>query len=166
MIMKSIHLSKLNNLALQEQRIKFPSVPDHCRAMPSYKDNSANYLTKSVIKFIQLTGGQAERISVQGQFKDNRKIVIDSMGFKKTIGSTQFIKSSMTKGSADISASITPLGGTYAASVKIEIKQKDKQSEFQKLYEQSIDLAGGVYIIVRSFDEFYEWWSEFTGKAI
>lgn len=157
-------IKTLNYLELEEQKRKYPSVPDHCRPMPSNKANSANSLTKCVIKLIQLTGGQAERISVQGQFVDNRKVVTDVLGFKKTIGSTEYRKSSMTKGSADISASIKPKGYNYAASVKIEIKwAKDRQSIDQKKYEQQIDLAGGVYIIVRTFEEFFNWYYEFTG---
>lgn len=165
MAKQSKSIIRLNELELQEQKRKYPSVPDHCRPMPSNKANSANSLTKCVIKFIQLTGGQAERISVQGQFVDSRKVVTDVLGFKKTIGSVEYRKSSMTKGSADISASIKPKGYNYAASVKIEIKwAKDMQSKDQKKYEQQIDLAGGVYVIIRTFDEFYNWWSEFTGK--
>jgi hypothetical protein len=61
-----------------------------------------------------------------------------------------------TKGTADISATIR------GRSVKIEIKQKDKQSEAQKQYQQAIENAGGVYIIVRDFDSFVEWYEKFT----
>jgi hypothetical protein len=62
-----------------------------------------------------------------------------------------------TKGTADISATIR------GRSVKIEIKYgKDRQSDVQKQYQASIERAGGVYIIVRDFDSFVEWYEQFT----
>jgi len=61
-----------------------------------------------------------------------------------------------TKGTADISATIR------GRSVKIEVKYgKDRQSDDQKRYQQQIETAGGIYIIVRNMDEFIEWFDEF-----
>ncbi len=60
-----------------------------------------------------------------------------------------------TKGTADISATIR------GRSVKIEVKQKDKQSEVQKQYQQSIESAGGIYEIFRDFDSFVLWYEKF-----
>jgi hypothetical protein len=55
----------------------------------------------------------------------------------------------MQKGSADLSATIN------GRSVKIEVKiGRDKQSEFQKKYQEQIEQAGGIYVIIRSFSEF------------
>jgi hypothetical protein len=66
------------------------------------------------------------------------------------IGSGKWIPGSMTRGSADISATIK------GRSVKIEVKMKDKQSPDQKRYQQQVEAAGGIYIIVHSMDEFIE----------
>ena len=75
------------------------------------------------------------------------------------IGSMQYIPTTGTKGSADISAVIE--GKAY----KIEIKYgKDRQSDVQKAYEQSITSAGGVYLIVRTMDDFVQWWDETFSK--
>jgi hypothetical protein len=60
-----------------------------------------------------------------------------------------------TKGTADISATIR------GRSVKIEVKQKDKQSEHQKNYQKQIESAGGIYKIFRDFDTFSDWYEEF-----
>ena len=61
----------------------------------------------------------------------------------------------MTKGTADISATIKSL------SVKIEVKiGNDRQSEEQKQYEQSIKNAGGYYFIAKDFESFYNWYDE------
>jgi len=38
----------------------------------------------------------------------------------------------------------------------------DVQSQAQKEYQAAIERAGGVYIIVRDFDSFVEWYEKFT----
>ena len=59
----------------------------------------------------------------------------------------------MTKGSADISATI------QGKSVKIEIKWgNDRQSPAQAKYQAEIVQAGGIYLIVHTFDQFYDWY--------
>jgi len=86
---------------------------------------------------------------------DNRKVVTDVLGRKGTIGSMSYIPTTGTKGSADISATV------HGRSLKLEIKiGKDRQSDAQKAYEQSITSAGGVYLIVRTMDQFVQWWDE------
>ena len=96
----------------------------------------ANTLTKQIIKFVQLNGGQAERVN----------------NIARKIGN-RFVKSNMTKGTADIHCTIK------GRSVKIEVKiGRDKQSDAQKLYQQSIESAGGIYYIAKDFDSFYEWY--------
>ena len=53
------------------------------------------------------------------------------------------------KGSRDIKCCIN---GRFVA---IEVKfGADRQSEVQKEYEQKVKRAGGIYLIVRNFDEF------------
>jgi len=60
----------------------------------------------------------------------------------------------MTKGSADISATV------QGKSVKIEIKWgHDRQSPSQAKYQSEIEKASGIYIIVHTFDEFYNWFT-------
>ncbi len=47
--------------------------------------------------------------------------------------------------------------------VVIEVKAgKDRQSEEQKHRQFEIERAGGVYLIVRSKDEFLKWFAEFS----
>ena len=64
-------------------------------------------------------------------------------------------------GSADISATIAGL------SIKIEVKNSntgDRQSQAQKLYQQGIEQAGGVYIIATSLAQFINcYYSRFGG---
>jgi hypothetical protein len=133
--------------------VKYPSFPPHAIPSKTWSDNSANGLTKCVIDLINYEGYQAERISTQGTYVEGVKIKV---GENERQLKGKYIPTQGTKGSADISATIR------GRSVKIEIKQKDKQSEVQKQYQESIERAGGIYIIVRGFDEFVEWFDEFT----
>jgi len=118
-----------------------------------YTDKTANGLTKAIVKWINLNGYQAERISTSGRWVDNSKVVTDVLGNQKKIGSGKYIKGSGTKGSADISATIK------GRSIKIEVKMKDKQSEAQIEYQKAIERAGGIYFIAKDFTSFYQFYT-------
>lgn len=90
-----------------------------------------------------MNGYQAERIESTGRM----------LGKK-------WVKSTSTNGTADISATIA------GKSVKIEIKiGKDRQSEAQKKYQADVERAGGIYIIVKNFTEFAEWYGKEVNDA-
>jgi hypothetical protein len=133
-----------------------PPVKQERTGMPNkpIKATKANDLTKAIIKFIQLSGGQAERISVTGRRVDMRRTFTDVLGNQRQIGSVRWIKASMQKGSADISATIT------GQSVKIEIKVgRDHIRPEQETYKQQVEKAGGIYLLIHTFDEFYQWYT-------
>lgn len=149
-------LKILNELAFREMKRKYPSVP-YPPPPPGCKDKTANQLTRSIIKFLQLHEHQAERISVTGRAIDRRKVVSDVLGSRRMIGSLQWIHPTMTPGTADISATIN------GRSVKIEVKIcHDKMSEAQKKYQADIERAGGVYYIAKDFQSFYEFYNNYT----
>ena len=156
-------MKKENKKLLQELHVKhtkslYPSLPDYAIPNEKFSEASANELTKTICKFITYLGGQAERINTMGVYKDNRKVVTDVLGGKRTIGSGQWIKSGSTPGSADISATVN------GKSIKIEVKfGKDRMSDAQWKYKEMIERAGGVYIIARDFDSFLE---EFDVKVM
>ena len=129
---------------------KHPNMHPDCIPRPVYSDKTANGLTKMVIDWITLNGGQAERISNMGRYIDSSKVVTNVLGQRMKIGSGKFIPGAGTNGTADISAIVK------GRSVKIEVKMKDKQSDAQKKYQESVERAGGIYYIVRSFDEFID----------
>jgi hypothetical protein len=134
--------------------------PNHRRdlTMPikHYEVTKANGLTQAVIAVIRCAGYQAERINTTGRQIDNRKEFTDVVGIRRTVGSLTWIPGTGTKGSADISATIK------GRSIKIEIKiGKDKQSQAQLDYQSDVERAGGVYIIVKSLEGFFEWYDEF-----
>jgi hypothetical protein len=111
--------------------------------MPSREDSTANGLTRCIIDFIKLRGGQAERVSIMGR------------PIKQANGNYMFGKSHMTKGTADISATIC------GRSVKIEVKiGADRQSDAQRKYQADIERAGGMYYIAKDFESFVEWYNK------
>jgi hypothetical protein len=148
--MASQHLYKLKNLFIENAMKKHPNYPVDYIATPKYLDTTANGLTRCITDFLMFSEHQAERISNTGRYIDNTEIVTNVLGHQRTIGSGQYIKGTGTNGTADISATIK------GRSVKIEVKiGKDRQSEAQKQYEQSVIDAGGQYWIAKDFDSFY-----------
>jgi hypothetical protein len=86
-----------------------------------------------------------------GRMIDNRKTYADVIGRTKTIGTAKYIPTTGTKGSADISATIN------GKSVKIEVKiGTDRQSEAQKEYQDRTEKSGGIYLIAKDFEGFYQ----------
>ncbi len=148
-------LKTLNWLAFDQLKAKHLDIHPEWLPRPTYKDKTANQLTQSIIAWIRLNGFQAERITVTGRMIDRRKVVTDIMGFRRQIGSTEWIKSSMQKGTADISATIN------GRSVKIEVKiQHDKQSAAQRTYQSQVEESGGLYYIAKDFQSFFDWYCE------
>ena len=63
----------------------------------------------------------------------------------------KWVKSGSTRGMADISAVVD------GRSISVEVKiGKDKVRESQLKVKAQMEKAGGVYLIVRSFDDFIE----------
>jgi hypothetical protein len=141
---------RLEALKLANDIERHPSFPEAYFVKKKWDDKTANGLTKAITSFIQFNGFQAERINTMGVARENKRT--DG----KVIGVT-WTKGTSTAGSADISATIR------GRSVKIEVKVgKDRQSDAQKRYQESIERAGGVYMIARDFDSFVEWFDEFV----
>jgi hypothetical protein len=152
--MNKANRDKLKALELEQMKIKYPSMREELLALTEWKDNSANNLTKCIIFWIKAMGGQAERISNQGQYRAGKSIEIAS-GMKQMPG--KWTPGQGTKGTADISATIR------GRSVKIEVKHgNDRQSEYQKAYQADVERAGGVYYISKDFDSFVLWYEKFS----
>ena len=150
------YIKVLKELAIEKLAEK-STMPRYTIPAPSYTDKTANGLTRCIIDFIKLNGGQAERINVVARMVNGKHV-----------------KSTMTKGTADISATIpievvlpkdlsndSVVVSKVGLSVKIEVKiGKDRQSEYQKIYEKDINNAGGIYYIAKDFDSFYEFYKD------
>jgi hypothetical protein len=144
---------RITDAKINYYRTKYASYPMHLIPKATYIDSTANGLTKCIKDFLNFSGHQAERISSMGRVIDKKKKLTDIMGRTIEVGSSQYIPSTSTAGTADISAIIK------GRAVKIEVKiGKDKQSQAQKQYEADVTAAGGVYVIARDFDGFMEWY--------
>lgn len=122
-------------------------------AKAKYRDDTANGLTRCIVDFVKLHGGQAERVNTTGIAMDRRRQVTDVLGHSRTIGSVEWRKSGGTVGSADISATIR------GRAVKVEVKiGRDRQSPAQKEYQRQVEHAGGLYYVAKNFTSFIEWY--------
>lgn len=155
-------LEKLKEMIKEDQRAKYPTIPDHALTVNTFEKMSPEKREKKRIeKFLNLSKGcKGTIIENRGQRIDNRKVVKDSIGRQKVIGSVEFIGSGMRRGIADILAVIN------GRSVEIELKRhykkgKDRQSVFQKEEQRKAEESGGVYIIVKDFEEFYQWYVDY-----
>ena len=145
----------LEELADIDNQRRHPHTPAKYLAKSKYRDDTANGLTRCIIDFIKLNGGQAERVNTTGIPIDRRREVTDVLGHSRIIGSVEWRKSGGTVGSADISATIR------GRSVKIEVKiGGDKQSPAQQQYQAAIEAAGGLYYIARNFTDFLHFYHE------
>jgi hypothetical protein len=156
--MNKINKDKLKSLEIEQLKAKYPSMRPDLIPLTDWKDTSANGLTKCIIFWINALGGQAERISSQGQYREGKKIKVGTgeIQYEKQLPG-KWTPGQSTKGTADISATIR------GRSVKIEVKFKaDRQSDAQKQYQEAIEKAGGTYIIAKTFDDFVLWYEKFT----
>jgi hypothetical protein len=145
-------IEELRIMALEHSRKRSPSMPDAYRVITKYKDNTANGLTTCILDWLHFNGHRADRISSAGRFIEGESVT-DVVGRVRQMKGS-FIPGQTRKGYADIEATIKPLGSKYAVPVKIEVKQKDKQSDVQKEFQRKEEAAGGIYILVRTFEEF------------
>lgn len=111
------------------------------------KRNTAptNELTKQVMKVIRESGGYAVRINTTGFYKED-------------LG--KWINGTTTKGTSDIHACI------FGKHLSLEIKVgSDTQSDDQKNIENAVLASGGVYLIVRTLEEFRAWLQNFKKEC-
>ena len=151
-------LNILAELDLQHRKRKTPNFPDYARVRTKFSDRTANGLTKCILRFLQLTGNHAERINTTGRPIDRTRVTTDCLGRKQRIGSIEWLPTTGMKGSADIHSIID---GRFVA---VEIKMKDRQSEAQKKYQARVEEAGGLYWIIRSFEQFMNQYENLKGQ--
>lgn len=133
-------LQSLQQMALDNFRRRCPNVPEHAIPKFTYKDTTANGLTRMIIDYIRFSGGMAERVNSMGVYNPLKR---------------QYRPSGSRKGTSDISAIYQ--GKTLKIEVKIGL---DRLSEHQKRYAADVDAAGGLYFVARNFEEFYNWFNQ------
>ena len=132
-------LKELQEMDQAAKGKRYPAVPDHALPRSRFKTGTANGLTQAIIKFLQLNGCWATRVSSAGRYLPGPKM---------------FIPSTTRRGTADIHAVIA---GRHA-SIEVKIG-KDRVSPDQEKTRAAIEASGGLYFIARDFDSFHEWYN-------
>lgn len=127
-------VNKLENDVLELKKLKFPNQPYLIKK--KLRDDTANGLTACIQEWAKVNNAFCQRQNSQGQWD---------------VRLGRYRHSGTTKGIADLL--ILWNGITIHVEVKIN---RDKQSKVQKEVQESIENAGGIYIIVKSFDNFLE----------
>lgn len=122
------------------------NVPEHCRPVKKFSDNSANELTKAIIAYANLKDWFAERQSSEGRYRPGKE-------YENVIGKKVQMKGTWLpgqgKGKADIKAVIK------GRSIEIEVKHgADRLRPEQIEYKAKIERAGGVYLVVKTWQDF------------
>lgn len=138
--------------AYSEMKYRDSTVPAHCRPSHSFSEKSANDLTKAVLGWFEVKGIKAMRQSTEGRYLPG-STVENVIGQKITQKGKWIPRSKQGIGQGDIRVLLPPHGRT----MEIEIKYgKDRQSDAQKKYQEELEQAGGIYLIVKSWDGFIE----------
>lgn len=136
---KSSSVQMLERLELEAYRREHPTIPESAIVPMKHRDDTANGLTRCIIRYLQLKGHQAERINTMGRPIDTRR-TYNVAGCIRQVGSLRWGKSTSTTGSADISAVV------FGRAVKVEV-----------CYQSAVERAGGLYFIAKDFNTFVEW---------
>ena len=134
---------------------------------PELSENSTKELTKLILNFLKLNGHEAEEQKTVGKVIDKRQESIDVFGNKRMVGSVIRVKSENKIGRGDIGATmmIEMYGKIIPIAVEIELKwQKDYQKKDQKKYQNKLESKGGLYYIIKTFDQFIEWYYNFINQ--
>ena len=124
-------------LAHQKWTYRDSSIESKLWVYNKFSDNSANDLTKLIIEWLKVHGYFGARINSGATF--DRRLGIYRKG------------SGATAGMADINSVVN------GKSISIEVKfGKDKIRDSQIKVKAEIEAAGGIYLIVRTFDGFLE----------
>ncbi len=150
---KCQELKELEKQFFELKRLRYPS--NQYLVADTFRDDTANNLTRSIIAYIRLKGGNAERISTTGRPIDRTQTFTDTLGHTRQIGSIEWIPGTGMNGSADIHCCVK------GRAVYVEVKiGNDRQSQAQKNYEKQVVSSFGVYYIARTFETFVQWYEQ------
>lgn len=150
-----MNASKEGEIYFKEQiiKIRWSNVPEHARpADPLYKYRRK----RGAIKIESMI---CDFLLLEGDFGERTKTI--RRGFYSAVQTKGiWIPGTGTVGSSDIKAVIN---GNFVA---IEVKYgNDKQSPKQALYEDAIKRSGGLYWIVKDFEDFYKQYTNFKNTV-
>jgi len=149
-------LKELANLKYQRDTATNPNVPPYAIPRATFNDRTAGGLTKAILTYCHLHGIFCQRTGNEGRFREGETVV-------DVIGRTRIMKGKFIPGTNNGVSDLTAvIGGRY---VGIEIKiGNDRQSDNQKRFESKLIASGGVYLIVRNWDDFISRIKPFMGS--
>ena len=143
---KASGMTALYILAMKHNREQFPNVPDHARSIHKYEDKSANGLTRCINDYTRFIGGYSVRVNTMGTYRE-------SLG-KFTPGGT-------TPGTADLHLCLKGI------HISVEVKiGRDRLSDKQLNCKAQVEAAGGIYLVVSCFQDFYDILTQLPGISI
>lgn len=151
-------LKILTEMDAIQKRIDSPSIPANYIVGTKYKETCANDIEKAIERFAKVVGFLAERTKTQGRQMD-AKYINTSLG-RVQVSAPKYVTSTSRKGSSDMKLLIPNIG--YVAC---EIKfGRDTQKPDQVKYQKDVEKNGGIYIIVKTFEEFIIWYVSKKGR--
>lgn len=147
-------LKDLVNQKLAEDRQKYPSMPEYGLPKALYTDKTANGLAKAIKAFCDLHGVMCSRTGSEGRYRPGKNVV-------DVVGRTRLMKGTWLPGNnvGQGDLQIVLKGKIYSIEIKIG---KDRQSEVQKDFQEKLERAGGTYVIVKTWEEFYTEFKKWT----
>lgn len=136
---------------------KSPSMPANYIVANKFKEKNANDIEKAIEKFASLVGFLAERTKTQGRLMQ-ASYKQTAMGRVQT-SKEKFVPSTSRKGSSDIK--IILAGQFIACEIKFG---NDRQRTDQKKYQEDVERNGGIYLIVKTFEDFLIWYVNKCGR--
>lgn len=155
--MKGLH--HLQELDYQHKANKYMTLPRTAIPRTKFTDRTANGLTQAVLRWLELQGHYATRINTTGRkLKDT--IVVDVIG-RSHITPGKWIPGTTKRGTADIHAIVN------GRHISIEVKVgRDSMSGDQHKTKHAIERCGGTYLIVKTFEDFYQWYNSNLKECI
>lgn len=141
-------LKDLSTLKFQEDRKSRPNIPEYAIPKATYSDKTASGLTKSIKAYCDLKGIFCQRSGSEGRYRPGTSVV-------DVIGRTRLMKGTWLPGHQKGIADLTMVVNGKYIGVEVKIGN-DRQSDVQKEFETDLIKAGGCYVIVKSWDDFYK----------
>ena len=149
---------RLFEILIKEHRGKFPTIPDHCRAIKIHPDTNEKGIKNNIKAFC---GAMKYKFSITDSAA-KASVKIDKMthatGVRFNKISVNYKRSEFEKGHHDIE--ISKNNRLWCIEIKaqnIRTKYKDRQSEVQKTFEKKMnEQFGNDYYIIRGMDDFFD----------
>jgi hypothetical protein len=153
-------IARYNEAHKEMFKVKYPSVwNDNLYSAPKFPTVAKSTgLTTFCVNYCQWSGHHLERTNTMGV--PTKKIVPKFDIFAQKLvhvdtGKMEWRKGTGIKGSSDLKGHINNPKHKFPIPVYIEIKIKDKQSDYQKEYEKQVTKTGALYAIVHNPEEFF-----------